>query len=410
MVIDSLGTGLFVPLSIVYFLHTTTLGLAVIGGSLSAGGLLSLPSFFVVGPMIDRFGAQRLVAAGNLLGAAGLIAYLFLNSAWELVAAALAASAGLALVSTATRALVSTIARSSDERAAWFALQNRVRNLGYGLGGLLGVVAVTTAGRWGYVMIAAGDAASYAVAATLVLRWQAPVPISTDRRPSTEDTSGSPLRSTPGTYRELLRDRPYLVLTSVNLMFVLCSYLPVVLLAVYITKVLHAPLWLTGASFTLNCLLVASIQGIVTGHTNHHTPAKVLALAGACFAVAFTILWTVADAPRWLIEPALFGAIGTFTFAEMLAGPVLNTLALSMAPNTRHGRYLATFAFSWALGGALAPGLLASLLALSAALPWLVLIAACALAVCGLRFLPAAHLQPQRNAPLTVPSVLRESR
>lgn len=53
MVVDSVGTGLFLPFVIVYFLHTTSMPLAVIGVSLSAGALAALPTPVAVG-VADR--------------------------------------------------------------------------------------------------------------------------------------------------------------------------------------------------------------------------------------------------------------------------------------------------------------------------------------------------------------------
>jgi MFS family permease len=99
------------------------------------------------GWLIDRFSPQRLVGAGNLVSAAAFVTYLFVGSTWQLVAAAFVASVGQATFWTATRALIGAITESS-ERANWFALQQRARNAGYGIGGLLGAVAVSTGSRW----------------------------------------------------------------------------------------------------------------------------------------------------------------------------------------------------------------------------------------------------------------------
>src|ERR1700683_2330545 len=112
MVVDSVGTGLFVPFAIIYFLHTTSLPLAVIGLSLSAAALAALPTPVAVGVLVDRFGPQRVVGAGNLVSAAAFIAYLFVDSKWQLVAAAFVASFGQAMFWTATRSLIAAITES----------------------------------------------------------------------------------------------------------------------------------------------------------------------------------------------------------------------------------------------------------------------------------------------------------
>jgi hypothetical protein len=59
MVVDSLGTGLFVPFVIIYFLHTTSIPLAVIGVSLSAAALAALPTPVAVGVLVPSSSTFR---------------------------------------------------------------------------------------------------------------------------------------------------------------------------------------------------------------------------------------------------------------------------------------------------------------------------------------------------------------
>src|ERR1017187_1722255 len=189
---DSIGTGLFLPFAVLYFLHTTALPLTLIGGGLTAAYLVALPTPVAVGPLLDRFGPRRVIAAGNLLSVLAFTGYIFVGSLWQLILAALVASVGQATFWTATRALVVVVARPA-ERGSWFAMQTTIRNAGYGLGGILGAVAVSAGSRWAYLLLAAVNAASFLLAAALVLRWRPPAEV---------------IRGRTGTTRRLRTRRP----------------------------------------------------------------------------------------------------------------------------------------------------------------------------------------------------------
>ncbi|MHB8313464.1 MAG: MFS transporter, partial [Candidatus Dormibacteria bacterium] len=83
MVVDSLGSGLFLPFSIIFFLRTTPLSLTTVGLALSAAELLALPPLAVFGWMVDRLGPRTVVATGNLVEAAGFIGFLWVRNVWD---------------------------------------------------------------------------------------------------------------------------------------------------------------------------------------------------------------------------------------------------------------------------------------------------------------------------------------
>jgi MFS family permease len=371
LAVDSVGTGLFLPFTIVYFLHTTSLSLAVIGAGLSVSRLVTLPTPVFVGPLIDRFGARRVFATGDLLGAAGFVGYLFVQDTWQLVLAAIVVSAGQATFWTASRSLVRDITEES-ERPRWFAFQSMVRNGGFGLGGIIGSAALGIGDRWVYLGFAGLNAVSFLVAALLVLRWR---PVS---------TGAVPAKAAPAVshgYLGSLKDRALMAVTGINLGFVLCVNVLNVLLVVYIVTVLAEPAWLGGAVFTVNTILVSTVQGMVTKAARRLSHPAVLRAAAGCWALSFAVFWLLAVAPRWTVVPGVFVGIIVFTLAEMLQGPVVNALVVDIAPEGAHGRYAAVFQLSWSLGAAIAPAALTWLLSQGVGPTWFALLAVCAAVV-----------------------------
>jgi MFS family permease len=382
MAVDSIGTGLFLPFAVLYFLHTTALPLTLIGAGLTTAYLVALPTPVAVGPLLDRFGPRRVIAAGNLLSVLAFTGYIFVGSLWQLILAALVASVGQATFWTATRALVAVIARPA-ERGSWFAMQATIRNAGYGLGGILGAVAVSAGSRWAYLLLAAVNAASFLLAAALVLRWRPPA--EGDPRTGRPDTPPSQLETAGGGYRHLLRDRALILVVGLNVAFVLCLSVLTVLLAVYITRVLGLPAWLAGALFTVNTVLVVILQTATTRRVGGYRPERVLQAAAGCYAAALLLFWALTITPHQLLVVVLLAAIVTFTVAEVLQGPTINALVVDIAPASASGRHLAVFQLSWSLGQAAAPLLLTWLLSRGPQWPWIALLVACALAITAIQ-------------------------
>ncbi|WP_328603337.1 MFS transporter [Amycolatopsis sp. NBC_00345] len=381
LAVDSVGTGLFMPFGVVYFLYTTTLPLTVVGACLTVARLLAIPMSIVVGPLIDRYGARRVLIWGNLLGASAFVGYLFADAAWSVIVVTFVAGVGQSTFWTAIRTLVGTVIEP-ERRTSWFALQSMTRNAGFGLGGLIGAVAIGLGSKWVYLAFAGLNAVSFVVAAILVVRWRHPDVV------GTAATARQGATNPFGGYRQLLRDRALAAVTGVNLAFVMCANVLTVLLVVYVTTELHQPAWVGGALFTVNTILVSTTQTVTTRAAGGLSHATVLRLAAVLWGASFGLMWLMAAAPGWLVIPGMFLALVVFTIAEMAQDPVLNTLLSELSPPGATGRYMAAYQLSWSVGGAVAPLLLTWLMSLGIAIAWLVMIAICAVAVLAVARIP----------------------
>lgn len=87
IVADTIGSGLFMPLTILYFLKVTDLTLVQVGAALSVSALLTMPAAFVIGTLVDRFGGRRMMLVGNLVQGAGMLAYLWVEAFWPVALA-----------------------------------------------------------------------------------------------------------------------------------------------------------------------------------------------------------------------------------------------------------------------------------------------------------------------------------
>ncbi|MGW2277201.1 MFS transporter [Streptomyces sp. NPDC001770] len=365
IVIDSLGTGVFIPVSMLYFLATTSLTLVQVGAALTTAGLLALPAGPLAGGLVDRYGAKPVVQAANLVQALGFAGYLFVGQTWQIALCAWLNSAGRAVFSSCYGVTVTALA-APGRRERWFGFLGSVRNLGYALGGLLSAVAVGIGTQGAYATIVVVDALSY-VAAFVLMRAV----------PNVRPAAG---QDAAGGWGHVLRDRRYLSLVAHQLCFAISLFALNVAIPVYAVDVLGLPGWTAGAVFTLNTLMVGFGQGIVVGRLGGRIRSRVLVAGHACFAAGY-LLFLAADhvaALALAVGVVLLGA-GSYTLGEILGGPITSTVAAESAPDALRGRYLALNQLAVTVAGAVAPAALSGLLATGAASIWLTLVGVSAL-------------------------------
>ena len=174
LLVDSLGTGLFAPFSLLYFHDGVGLPLATVGLALSAAAAFALPVAPLAGALVDRLGARRVVAAAQLLQGAGFLGYLMVDGAAALCVAALVVRVGQRAFWSSILTLVAEIA-TPNERDRWYGLAGAAQNAGTGAGGLLAGAAVAVGSDAGYLLVVAANALSFFLAGLLLL-WRVDEP------------------------------------------------------------------------------------------------------------------------------------------------------------------------------------------------------------------------------------------
>ncbi|MFD9046041.1 MFS transporter [Streptomyces zaomyceticus] len=360
IVIDSIGTGVFVPVSMLFFLATTSLTLVQVGVALTTAGLLALPAGPLIGGLADRYGAKPVLQAANLAQALGFAGYLVAGQTWQIVICAWLSSAGRA-VSFSCYGVTVTALAAPGRRERWFGLLGSVRNLGYALGGLLSAVAVGfgTHGVWAAIVVV--NALSYVTAFVLMRS------VPNIRPKAGQDAAGG--------WGRVLRDRRYLSLVAHQLCFAISLFALNIAIPVYAVEVLGLPGWTAGAVFTLNTLMVGFGQGIVLRWLGGRTRSRALVAGHACFTAGY-LLFLAADrvvALALAVGIVLLGAV-SYTFGEVLCGPITSTIAAESAPDALRGRYLALNQLAVTVAGAVAPAALSGLLSSGAPTIWLTLV------------------------------------
>ncbi|GCE07002.1 MFS transporter [Dictyobacter aurantiacus] len=360
LLIDALGTGLFAPFSLLYFHVIAALPLTEVGVALSIATVFTFPVIPLTGTLVDRFGARRLVIGAQLLQGVGFLGYLLVRDMPLLIIMAILVNVGQRIFWSAYFSLVSELSEGG-ERDRWFGLLGAAQITGIGIGNALTGVLIGTLGTPGYYSVVAIDALSFFVAA-LMLYFLVPVE---RREDSTEHKNAQ-----QGSYRMVLRDRPFLGLIVTNAAFALCFCLIGLGLPVYATDALHIPIWVVGVALGLNTALIAFLQTFLIRHLRAMRRTRILILAGLILAL-WSLLYILAlPMPQTIIIPYIIIATCTQAFGEALHAPTSNALATEASPLALRGRYLAVFQFSWALALFVAPTMFTVSFSLNPALPW----------------------------------------
>lgn len=459
MAVDSVGSGMYIPFSLVFFHHITGLSFAVVGAVLTTVGLVGMTALPLAGSAVDRYGARRMQLLLYGVRGTGFALYPFATALPAFAAVALVTAVGDRAFPAVQQAWIGEVAQGAD-RDRLQAAARALRNAGLGAGALLASLVVELAGDHGFVLTAWLNAASFTAAALLMRRVRstpsrqpadgraaavkagagspaagatsgtegsAPGAAGTASGPTATASGGTAGRpagtgvAPAGGYRVVLRDKPFLGLTGANFLTALGYSALAVLFPLFIGGTLGEPQALTGAAFTVNTALCAvggvTVAGVVRRRGARRTRAA--ALGAVLFATAFAGLAALASVrPQagWAVPAVLFALVALYTVAELVHNPSSGTLAVAAAPEALRGRYMAAYQLSWSLASVLAPSLFTLLEATDARLPWLFLtvtaLAAAAILVALERHLPAdaVHLAPPAPVFVSTPAAPHPAR
>ncbi|MFE6334306.1 MFS transporter [Streptomyces sp. NPDC057806] len=362
--VDALGSGMYIPFSLVFFHHVTGLPLPLIGLVLTVTGLVGIAAVPLVGIAVDRFGARTMQISLYVVRGLSFACFPLAQALPVFAIVALLTSVGTRAFRPAQDARIAELAQGTD-RDRLQAVSRSLSNAGLGAGTLMASVIIATAGDFGYTVTAWLNAASFLAAGYLATCTPAAPP----RPPAVPRTRG-------GGYRLVAKDRPFLGLVCANLLIAfgfsaLTSFLPL-----YVTDWLDMPEGLVGSAFLLNTVLCAGLGVAVAALTRRRfaTRPRAASAGAALISLAFlalAALGTVRSQSVPLLLAGLLGAVLVMTVGELVYSPSSGAMSQFAAPERLRGRYLATYQLSWSLAYALSPMIFTVLLTVDGRLPCL---------------------------------------
>ncbi|WP_413105105.1 MFS transporter [Streptomyces sp. Inha503] len=392
--IDALGTGLFLPFSILYFTATTDLALGRVGLALSIAALVRIPATPGAGMFCDRFGARNTVVVSNLTQAVGFFNYLFVDSFGHLLIAAIVVQTGNSAFWVAYPALVHDVAEGKRQES-WFALITSLRHAGLGVGALGASLAVAIGGTNGYIAIVAVNALSFTVAAVLTR-------LDTSGATHTVSVTATPERDVPSAHAPTsgwassLRDRPFLGFVVLNFGLALLSLAFGLGVPVFLVETVHLPPWIPGTVLAVNAVLGAAgatpVGAAITGRGRSGSLMASQAIVGCAFLAVLCCAYV----------PSAFGvclalvAVVLVTLGELIQSLIVSPIVNDCATAASRGRYNSLSQMAFSIGDVVTPALMTTLLAHGPAAAWIPLAALATVNMLGIALL-TSHLPAMRR-------------
>lgn len=358
--IDALGSGVWMPLSVLYFVKVTDLTLVHVGVALSIAAALSFPLALVIGSLVDRYDAKRVLQGGNVLQAIGFAAYPLADSLTTVTLVVGIAALGRTAFWGSYSPMVAAVSEAG-EREKWFGFLGALRNSGFAVGGLMAAAAITIGPPEAFHAVVVLNAASYVLAFVLMVRVEV------------HGVHDGVRQRQSGGWAEVARDPGYRWLVGANFGYAMGCLALNVVMPVYIVEVLVLPGWVSGAVYVINTVLIGVGQGLIVRQMTGSVRWRIVVLAAGLMIAAFLLLYTAGELHRNVAIAVVLGAAVVYTLGEMAGGPVLAALAAESPPVHLRGRYLAVYQLSWNAASALAPVLYLSLLHQGHLEPWAVL-------------------------------------
>ncbi|MFF7276421.1 MFS transporter [Streptomyces griseorubiginosus] len=340
----TVGSGLYLTAGVLYFTEAVRLPAGQVGLGLGVAGLFALVLGVGVGHLADRCGARGVYAATLLVQALATAGFVLADSFWPFVlvvcVAAAAKAAGVAARSPLIR-------HYGGERPQEFrAYLRAVTNVGVSVGAVGAGWAVQVGTVTAYQLMVAGNAVAFVVTAVL-LALLPPV---------------APVPSAGGPRWIALRDRPYLLLTTLDGVMAIQFKVLTVAIPLWLVGATAAPHWLISGTMLTGTVIVVLFQ--VRASRDIDSPeagGRAYRRAGVAFLLSCSVVSLSAGVPAWAAATLLVTGVVIHTVGELWHSAAGFEVSFALAPRHATGQYLGVFGLGAGLAEAFGPGLLIAL-------------------------------------------------
>ncbi|MFD9821213.1 MFS transporter [Streptomyces violascens] len=387
LLVNTVGTGLFITVSALYFTRIVGLGVGQVGLGLTLAGICGVAASVPAGRAADRWGSRRVLIVLTVVEAAGMASYTLVRSFavfLVVVCAETAVDRGSAVVRNTLYADV----LPKETRVAGRAYLRAVTNVGLGVGAALAAVALQLDTRTAYVVVILTNAASFAIVAAMLLS----IPAGGMR-----DTAAPPVAKPRGAVRDL----PFFVVTVLNALLGLQFAVLNVGIPLWVARETSAPRAVIAASMILNTVLVVALQVRATrGVLDPGSAARTcrtagLLLAAACLVIAVSHGLSPVAATLVLMTAVLLQGLG-----EVLSQAGGWLLSYELADPRATGAYQGVFNAGMSAAMMVGPALITSTAIGHGPAGWAIPTAL--FAVSGAAMLPAVRWAERRRAAGTI--------
>jgi len=363
--LSAIGSGLTMPLLIVYLGQVRDLG-TVIGGMVVAyTAIVQLLLLPLTGIAVDRFGPRPVLMAGLLVEAVGVGLLGRVSTVAMAFGVATIVSAGSAFTWGPQSALLGRLT-TPENRQRVFGIQFLLLNLGIGIGGIVAALIVDVDDLGTFQVLYLADAATYLLYVAVLLTLPG-VGVGPAPRAAGDTAEGG--------YREVLADRRLLRLVALGLVLMTCGYGSLeVGLPTIITVVNGLDVSWVAIAFAVNTATIVLVQMVSLRVISGRSRSRLLAVVALLWALSWLVLGLSGVLSPVLAIVAICVSTAVFGLGETLSAPIIPSLVNDLAPAHLRGRYNAVQSLSWGISGALGPAIAGLMLGAGLTVAWLALV------------------------------------
>jgi MFS family permease len=392
--VDSIGDGLFLAGSALFFTRGLGLPVGSVGLGLSIAGVVGLLGSAQLGRLADRFGPREvfvIMMAGQAIAVAG---YVFVSGVSGLVVAAALAASCRQGAQAARGALVGRF--GGEDAATLRSYLHAATNVGIAAGAALAGLAIARDTYAAYLVLVLADVATFLTAGLLAITLPRVRPLAPEAGPLA---------------RRALADRRYLAMVFLNavmsLQFVVSGYL----LPLWVVLGTNAPRWFASQLLLLNTVLIVLFQVRVSARFKGLVRAARAYRLGGLYVGAAFVLFAAAAHGRTPLGAALIlvAAMVTASVGELFTSAGGFGISFAVAPAGAVGEYQGLWGAGFGASVALGPGLLTMVCLQGGTAGWvglaaLMVISSSVMAVTASRALAGGVTPPQKVSECCAPA------
>jgi MFS family permease len=388
--VNAVGTGMFMPVYVLYFTRVVDLPLAQIGLAFTISGLLGIPVSIPAGDLADRWGPRKVVTLALFGQTVLMAAYLLVHNFWSL----LVIDTIMMVFTTAFFSAVGALLRrvGGDDTVTFRSKIRTLGNIGISVGALAAGVGITIGTPTAFRVLLLANAASFLVACIVITTLPHYQPL-----PKPAETTSDGEESRPVSRWIALRDRPFLAYSLVGGFMSIQNFILEMMFPLWIVVYTLAPGWTVITAFVINTVLVALLQVRLGDKVRSiRDGGSALRKAGIVLMLGCVAMSLMRGVPAWGAVVLLVIGTVLITLGEIWYTSGTFALEFGLPPEHAQGQYQGVAGTVTGVSTAVAPTLLLGVALSLGRVGWLGL--AAVLLLLGLAS-PAISAWGQRTRP-----------
>lgn len=387
--VDSIGSGMFLAASTLYFVTVVGLPATQVGMVLSVAGVVGLLSPVPLGRLADRTGPTKVYVALLAARGVGYAGFALVDSFWPYAILTCVLTALDRGCSPLQQVVVGLIEGGGNQTRTMASIRS-VRNIGLTAGFLLAGAVLAIGYRAAFAALFLGNSLTFFVIAVVVERLRRKT-AAMDRRAESAKASADSAASV----RSPFRDLRFMLFTVSNGVLSLHDSVLFVLLPLWLATATTVPASAVSVLLAVNTVLTVLLQVYVAKFAE--TTARALKLIWAALLPLLLSCGVFAGAEHVSVWPAVAFAVFAvvlLTVGENLHSVAVWNLSYEMAPTPARARYLAAFSLGVTGQQILGPVLMTAVMLPLGSIGWALLAVVLVLAALVVRATGGPRAEP----------------